>query len=178
VEAYPDVAARIPPAGHLVGNHSHYHARMPLLSATGFRSDVRTAAAVIEKRLGVDPRPWFRCPFGAGADRPRTHERLAAIGYRDVGWDVDARDWLLRNPRRLAASIHSRTVEHGDGAILLFHGWPAVTPLALPELIERLGDEGATFVRIDALPKLPVSPAESPALAAEAAVVEDGAAAK
>jgi peptidoglycan/xylan/chitin deacetylase (PgdA/CDA1 family) len=160
VEAYPDVAGRIVPAGHLVGNHSHYHARMPLLSATGFRSDVRTAGTIIEDRLGVDPRPWFRCPFGAGADRPRVHERLAALGYRDVGWDVDPRDWFVRRPRPLAESVHQRAVERGDGAILLFHGWPAVTPLALPELIDRLRDDGAEFVRIDALPELPVSPAE------------------
>lgn len=166
VEAYPDVAGRIVPAGHLVGNHSHYHARMPLLSGTGFRSDVRTAAAIIEERLGVDPRPWFRCPFGAGADRPRIHERLAALGYRDVGWDVDARDWFVRQPRRLAGSVHRRAVEHGDGAVLLFHGWPAVTPATLPELIDRLRDDGAEFVRIDALPDLPVSPPEPARVAA------------
>jgi len=35
-EAYPDTARRIGRAGHLVGNHSHYHARMPLFSPAGF----------------------------------------------------------------------------------------------------------------------------------------------
>jgi peptidoglycan/xylan/chitin deacetylase (PgdA/CDA1 family) len=155
VEAYPDVAARIAPAGHLVGNHSHYHARMPLLSATGFATDVRAAQKVIADRLGVDPRPWFRCPFGAGAGRPRIQRRLEALGYRDVGWDVDARDWQLHSARRMTSSVAAQTIERGDGAVVLMHGWPKITPLALPDLIARLRDAGATFVRVDELPRLP-----------------------
>ena len=47
-EAYPTTAARIAADGHLVGNHSHYHARMTLLSESGFDTDVRDA-----ERLGA-----------------------------------------------------------------------------------------------------------------------------
>jgi peptidoglycan/xylan/chitin deacetylase (PgdA/CDA1 family) len=155
VEAYPDVAARIAPSGHLVGNHSHYHARMPLLSPTGFATDVRAAHAVIADALGVDPRPWFRFPFGSGAGARRIHARLDALGYRDVGWDVDARDWFNTSPARLTSSVVKRTIARGDGAVLLFHGWPRITPIALPEVIARLRDAGATFVRVDALPRIP-----------------------
>src|SRR5437762_11538647 len=42
-EAYPDTAARIAKSGHLVGNHSHYHARMPHLSRDGLDFDIKTA---------------------------------------------------------------------------------------------------------------------------------------
>jgi peptidoglycan/xylan/chitin deacetylase (PgdA/CDA1 family) len=173
VEAYPDVAARIHPEGHLVGNHSHYHARMPLLSATGFATDVRAAQRVIEDRLGVDPRPWFRCPFGAGAGRPKIQQRLQAVGYRDVGWDVDSRDWAAQSPRRLATFVVRKTLEHGDGAVLLFHGWPKVTPLALREVIGRLREAGAEFVPVDELPSVPAPTVES--VAGEAALDEVGA---
>ena len=173
VEAYPDVAARINPEGHLVGNHSHYHARMPLFSATGLATDVRAAQQVIEDRLGVDPRPWFRCPFGAGAGRPRIQQRLDAVGYRDVGWDVDSRDWAVQSPRRLATFVTRKTIEHGDGAVLLFHGWPKVTPDALPEIIARLRDAGAEFARVDELPSVPAPTVES--VAGEAALDEVGA---
>jgi peptidoglycan-N-acetylglucosamine deacetylase len=168
VEAYPDVAARIAPAGHLVGNHSHYHARMPLFSRSGFATDIGVAEKVIVDTLGVDPRPWFRFPFGAGAARPRLHERLDAIGYRDVGWDVDARDWFNTSPGRLTSSVVKRTIAHGDGAVLLFHGWPRITPLALPDVIARLRDAGATFVRVDELPRTPQLTRE--AAASEAAL--------
>jgi peptidoglycan-N-acetylglucosamine deacetylase len=161
VEAYPDVAGRIAPEGHLVGNHSHYHARMPLFSASGFATDVRAAHKVIEDRLGIDARPWFRCPFGAGAGRPTIHRRLDAVGYRDVGWDVDARDWFASSARRLATKVVKATLAHGDGAVVLFHGWPKVTPLALPEVVTRLRDAGGTFVRVDDLPSVPAPTKET-----------------
>src|SRR5258705_11603070 len=70
-EAYPDTAARIAQAGHLRGNHSHYHARMPHLSRDGLAFDIKTAEDVIIATTGVDPKPWFRNPFGAGSDSRR-----------------------------------------------------------------------------------------------------------
>src|ERR1043166_6448415 len=59
-EAYPKTAARIAKAGHLVGNHSHYHARRPQLSSPGLAWDIKTAERNIIDITGVDPRPWFR----------------------------------------------------------------------------------------------------------------------
>ena len=41
-------------------------------------------------------------PFGAGADQPRLHQRLGALGYRHVGWHVTAREW----ERRRSGVIH------------------------------------------------------------------------
>src|SRR5712691_2378894 len=52
VEAYPETARRIAADGHRVGNHSHYHARMPLLSDEGIRSDVTDAQEVILRITG------------------------------------------------------------------------------------------------------------------------------
>ena len=49
-----------------IGNHSFYHARMPLLSTSGLATDIRAAERAIVAATGVDPKPWFRCPFGAG----------------------------------------------------------------------------------------------------------------
>ena len=80
---------------------------------------------------------------------------LTALGYRDVGWTVDGRDWAGGSPRRLEGRVVRGAVAVGDGAVVLLHGWPAATPVALPAIIDRLRDAGATFVRIDALPALP-----------------------
>ena len=93
VEAEPALARRVADEGHLVGNHSFYHARMPLLTDDGLATDVREAEAVIRDATGVDPRPWFRCPFSAGDDDPRVLAASAALGYRDVGADVVLEDW-------------------------------------------------------------------------------------
>ena len=96
VEAFPTVARSIVEGGHLVGNQSFSHARMPLVSPEGFRTDVRAAQSIIRRRMGVDPRPFFRLPFGSGADTPQPHDLLADLGYRHVHWDFEVKEWRRR----------------------------------------------------------------------------------
>ena len=152
VEAFPAIARRVAEAGHLVGHHSFYHARMPLLSDDGFDEDVREAERVITETTGNDPRPWARFPFGAGAERADLIARLANLGYRHVGWDVECYEW---DPGRSADEIAARAVEgvlrRGDGAIVLLHTWPDPVAPALAEIVERLRTEGARFVGVDEL---------------------------
>jgi peptidoglycan/xylan/chitin deacetylase (PgdA/CDA1 family) len=156
-EAYPALARRIADDGHLVGSHSHYHARMPLLSASGLATDVRDAEAAIRLHTGVDPRPWFRCPFGAGGADPELVGRLEALGYREVGWDVSPEDWEpTRTPVDVVARVVDGVTAHGDGAVVLQHTWPNQTLVALPKIVAELQERGATFVGIDELPSLPV----------------------
>ncbi len=154
-EAEPCLAGRIAHDGHLVGNHSHHHARMTILTGAGIARDARAAEHAIRQATGVDPRPWFRCPFGAGAMTARVADRLAGLGYLDVGWHVDARDWAGGSPRRLEARVVRETLAFGDGAVVLLHGWPAVTPAALPGILTRLTDAGVRFVGVDELDVVP-----------------------
>jgi peptidoglycan/xylan/chitin deacetylase (PgdA/CDA1 family) len=152
VESTPDVARRVATDGHLVGNHSFYHARLPLLTDAGLATDIDAAEVVIRDIVGVDPRPWFRCPFSAGSDDPRVLGVVDRLGYRDIGADVVLEDWEpQRTGPAMVADAVRKTPAHGDGAVILFHAWPPGTLDALPDLIDRLRDLGADFVRIDAL---------------------------
>jgi peptidoglycan/xylan/chitin deacetylase (PgdA/CDA1 family) len=155
-EAQPSLARRIAEDGHRVGNHSKYHARMPLLSDDGIRTDVTEAEAAIGAITGVDPKPWFRCPFGAGFDDARVLDALEELGYRNVHWDVEPFDW---DPTTTAADVTTRTLEgvsaHGDGAVVLLHTWPASTRDALGDTIGALRDAGASFVAVDEVEVLP-----------------------
>jgi peptidoglycan/xylan/chitin deacetylase (PgdA/CDA1 family) len=156
VEAYPALAGSIAAAGHLVGNHSYYHARMPLLTDAGLAEDLSEAGRVIAETTGAGPRPWFRCPFGAGADDPRVQAAVRASGYRHVGWHVGVEDW---DPAKSAATIERQVVDgtlaHGDGAVVLLHAWPTATREAIGAIAGRLRDAGATFVTVDALGEVP-----------------------
>ena len=155
-EAYPTTARRIVAAGHLVGSHSHYHVRMPLLTADGMATDIRDAEEAIREHAGIDPRPWFRCPFGTGADDPVLVGRLAALGYREVGWHVSPEDWNPANsPADVIRTVVDGVLEHGDGAVVLHHTWPNQTLAAIPEIVSRLRGSGATFATLDELPDLP-----------------------
>jgi peptidoglycan-N-acetylglucosamine deacetylase len=152
VEAFPELARDIASRGHLIGNHSFYHARMPLLSNTGLATDIRAAERAIVAATGIDPRPWFRCPFGAGTDDPRVRAGIERLGYREIFWDVDGADWRpSRRGRGMARQIVKDTVARGDGAIVLLHPWTTATGLGLPPMIAGLRDAGASLVRMDAL---------------------------
>ncbi len=152
VEARPVTAARIGTSRHLVGNHSHYHTRFSLLSDAGVATDLSDAGTAIRDIVGVDPAPWFRFPFGAGADDPRVLALVATAGYRPIGWDVDGLDWEVdRTATDLELAVVDGAIRHGDGVIVLCHGWPDPTHQALPGIVARLRDAGAAFVRMDAL---------------------------
>jgi peptidoglycan/xylan/chitin deacetylase (PgdA/CDA1 family) len=152
VESAPELARQVVADGHLVGNHSFYHARLPLLTDEGLVTDVGDAQRVISETTGVDPRPWFRCPFSAGSDDPRLLGILGRLGYRNVEADIVLEDWEpARTGPLLAADALRETAAIGDGAVVLFHAWPPGTLDALPAIIDGLRALGASFVRVDAL---------------------------
>lgn len=148
----PAAARRIAEEGHLVGHHSNYHVRLPYLTDPGLRADVSEGEAAIREVVGVDPRPWFRCPFGEGHDDPRVLGALEELGYRNVHWDVELQDW---EPWRTADEIARDALEgaraRGDGAVVLLHTWPGPTAEALPAILEALAGAGSTAVTLDEL---------------------------
>jgi peptidoglycan/xylan/chitin deacetylase (PgdA/CDA1 family) len=155
-QANPALARRIADDDHLVGNHSTYHARMTLLSDEGIRADVGDAADALAEIAGVETRPWFRCPFGEGHDDPRVAGVLAELGYRNVHWDVETRDWEPRTSRDdIVRTAVAGCSERGDGAVLLLHTWPEHTADALPDLLDAFARSRTTFVTVDELERLP-----------------------
>jgi peptidoglycan-N-acetylglucosamine deacetylase len=159
VEATPSVARSVVEDGHVIGSHGHYHCRMSHLTDDGIRDDVARSEAAIRAVVGVDPRPWFRCPFGDGAADPRVLAGLDAAGYRHVGWHVDGEDWLDGcTPDALASTVLDGVLRTGDGAVVLLHAWPAPTPEAVRLVLETGLHEGIAFVGID---ELGVSPIET-----------------
>jgi peptidoglycan-N-acetylglucosamine deacetylase len=150
--AYPDLARRIAADGHLVGNHSHAHANLRGLTAAGLAEDIRAAEEAIRQAAGVDPRPWFRCPYGTHSHGPELAPTLRRLGYRDAHWNVTPEDW---DARISAAELSARVVDGASAcegpAVVLLHSWPAVVPEALPGIIGSLRQAGARFTTLDAL---------------------------
>ena len=124
------------------------------LDPTGRAADLRAAEARSGAVTGVDPRPWFRCPFGDGMDDPAVLAGLDRLGYRSVGWDVDSLDWQAHaTGPAVARRIVEGAVERGDGAVVLQHPWTrGDLVVASQPAIEGLRAAGATFVRVDELP--------------------------
>ncbi len=150
--AHPELARRVANDGHLLGNHTHWHMPLPLLTDDGIVETVRRAEHLLIERAGVDPRPWFRCPYGEGATDDRVLSILSGLGYRNIHWDVDGEDWRDgRDVDDLVQTVVSGTLEFGDGATILAHSWPDATVAALPRVIDALRAAGVELVRLDEL---------------------------
>ena len=155
-EAYPETARVIADDGHLVGHHSHYHARLPLLTDEGIVEDVRNGATAIRAATGIDPAPWFRCPFGAGADDLRVLAAIGSTGYRHVGWHVAADDWDPAHSSAFVADAILRGIDaRGDGAVVLLHTWPTATLDAIDPILDGLATADAELCRVDELAAVP-----------------------
>lgn len=150
-EAYPTTARRIAAEGHVVGNHSFFHASFPLLSEEGLVEDIYRADIAIRNSTGVDPHPWFRLPFGHGIDDQRVLSEIKRLGYRHIGWDVDARDW---EPERTVQEIATTIVQGATSrrtCVALLHGWPRATAPAVAAAIKTLRSRDVAFVTVDQL---------------------------
>ena len=148
----PDLAKRIASEGHLVGNHSHFHARMPMFRPDALVEDVAEARRAIIDVTGVDTVPWFRFPFGDGAEDQDALAALARTGYRDTRWHVSLDDWEpWRTGPDIARDAVTGALGHGDGAIVLLHTWPGGTGEAVPHIVEGLASLGASFVTLGQL---------------------------
>ena len=104
-----------------------------------------------------NPQPWFRCPFGDGMDDPAVLAGLDRLGYRSVGWDVDALDWQAPMRRaRPSSAASSRAPSSAEiGAVVLQHPWTRATSRAPGTGHRRASAPRARmFVRVDALPRL------------------------
>jgi peptidoglycan/xylan/chitin deacetylase (PgdA/CDA1 family) len=147
----PDDARSISSAGYLIGNHSHHHAPMNSLTEAGFRADVSEAEATIRGVTGVDPRPWFRCPFGAGMDDPEVLGRLEELGYVHVGYDVDPRDWNEDSDAEAIARRVLDGIRARPDSVVLMHSWPDATGEALPRILDGLAEAGTELVDVETL---------------------------
>ncbi len=151
----PALACAIAEAGHLIGSHSYYHAPMDLFTEEGFRLDVQTAEESIREVTSVDPRPWFRCPFGSGKDDPLVLQRLADLGYRHVGWHISPHDWLEgRSAERVEVRILKGAAKASGDVIVLLHSWPTATADALPTVLERLVSRGDELVTVEQIARV------------------------
>jgi peptidoglycan/xylan/chitin deacetylase (PgdA/CDA1 family) len=135
--AHPRVAARISHEGHTIGSHSNAHVRMTRLSDDGIAAEVTEARERIQDATGVDPKPYFRCPYGDGHEDPRVMAVISSLEYRLVGWDVDPEDWNeAHTVADLVAGVHAGlSARSRSGPIVLLHTWPALTSSVLERLI-------------------------------------------
>jgi peptidoglycan/xylan/chitin deacetylase (PgdA/CDA1 family) len=107
----------------------------------------RTEALIVEL-TGQSTRPFFRSPYGDGADDPTVQRDIAARGYAyNIFWTVDSGGWR-GYPARTIIDICLRGTR--PGAIYVMHvGAASQDGLALSAVIEGLANAGYDFETIE-----------------------------
>ena len=145
VEKYPNSVKALHDAGHEVMNHSNDHAHFNTLSTDEIISNISACNEKVASVTGVTP-TLFRPPYGEYDDHVISAVR--SMGMEPIQWDVDSLDWKEIPADQITERVISRV---NPGSIVLFHNAAIHTPEALPGIIEKLLQEGYTFVPISQL---------------------------
>jgi len=149
----PSIARAVTDAGLEVGNHSENHSySFGRMSASGVSKEISQAQYDIKRATGKAP-TFFRPPGGI------TNKTMgAALKKLDLGWvlwSIDTGDWKRPSPGKIVSRV-MRNVR--PGAVVLMHdggGDRTNTVKALPTIIQKLKEQGYTFVTLDALSSVP-----------------------
>jgi peptidoglycan/xylan/chitin deacetylase (PgdA/CDA1 family) len=87
----------------------------------------------------------LRPPYGA---RDKKVDALArTLGYAEVLWSIDTRDWANHSPKKIVAAA----AKARRGSIILMHDIHPETVDAVPRVIAKLRKKGFTLVTVSEL---------------------------
>ncbi|GGV37452.1 deacetylase [Actinomadura cremea] len=142
---HPDLVRREYLAGHEIANHSYTHADLGAASETRVLSELQRTQDVIRNATGFTP-VLLRPPYGSMSKT--LTEEARRMGLAQVLWSVDPQDWSDRD----SGSVERRVVEGArPGGVVLMHDIHGSTVDAVPDIIERLREDGYVFVTVTEL---------------------------
>ncbi|WP_071188746.1 polysaccharide deacetylase family protein [Trichormus sp. NMC-1] len=146
----PEIAKQVVAAGHAIGNHTWTHSTKPMNPITA-KNEIECTAQLIYTTTGVKT-SLFR-PAGG-----RLNNGLSAYAktqnYAIFKWSVNSGDTNSSDPQFIVNNVLKGAK---PGAIVLMHdgrGNRTKTVKALPEIINRLKQQGYRFVTLPELLKM------------------------
>lgn len=141
-QLHPDIIERMSEEGHLIGNHTYSHMQLTAGNREEFKEELIRTNEIITGITGQEV-IFVRPPYGAW-DKSFEEE----LNMFPVLWTVDPLDWSSTNVARIIDKIVSRT---GENDIILMHDYYKTSVTAALEAIDKLKEEGYTFVTVDEL---------------------------
>jgi peptidoglycan/xylan/chitin deacetylase (PgdA/CDA1 family) len=146
VKEHPQLLQRIHNEGHLLGNHSYWHAKtFDLQSTAKIVGELKDTDLAISENTGVVPR-FFRPPYGV--TNPMVAEAVRQGNYTTIGWSVRSFDTVIKDSTKLLTRVTS-TLKGGD--IVLFHDYSESMLEILPAFLDHVSRLGLKIVRLDQL---------------------------
>jgi cellulose synthase/poly-beta-1,6-N-acetylglucosamine synthase-like glycosyltransferase/spore germination protein YaaH/peptidoglycan/xylan/chitin deacetylase (PgdA/CDA1 family) len=156
----PEILRREYAEGHEIANHTYTHPSWEDVSPTQIKWELNLTERLIESTLGVKT-ILFRPPYGID-HQPEYAEEVAHLpiaqemGYVIIGQKIDPRDWRQPFGKQVPAQeiIDGVLSQATIGNIVLFHdggGDRSQTVLALPQIIDKLREQGYELVSVSDL---------------------------
>jgi len=141
--AQPELVREIARRGHSVENHSYHHRlAFAFFGISRLKREVDAAQATVASITGRPP-VFFRAP--AGFRSPFLDSVLAPRGLRYVSWTRRGFDAASADPRGILSRL-TRGLAAGD--VLLMHDSAPAVLAVLPELLEKISEQGLKAVSL------------------------------
>lgn len=150
IEKNPGELEKIITDSHEIGNHSHTHERMVLVTPSFVKSEIETTDALI-KKAGWTKEITFRPPFG---------KKLFALPFylsqnnrKSVTWDVEPETYFESSEDIIKNTLD----ETKNGSIILLHVMydsRAESMKSVRPIIKNLREKGFEFVTVSELLQL------------------------
>ena len=134
---HPDLILRMQEEGHLIGNHTYSHIQLRPDNHETFKKELLETNRVISEITGEEPL-YVRPPYGSW-DKKLERE----LNMFPVLWTVDPTDWSCLNRDTVTQRVLSKVK---NGSIILLHDYYNTSVEAALEIIDRLEEQGYTFV--------------------------------
>ena len=149
---YPKEAKQILKLGHEIGLHGYSHDPMDRMSAATLEKELEDTLALLP--AGCKP-VFLRPPGGKYSSTVKAVSKR--MGLAVLNWSVDPRDWATRDAGAITAMVIDSV---RDGDVILLHDMSDSSVEAALDIVDRLKQEGFTFVTVSELARLKGIPIE------------------
>jgi len=145
-ERYPDTISRMGEEGFEIGIHTYSHQDLTSKNADDIQLEISKTMDVISNATGNIVPALLRPPYG---NYNKSVQGICADnGLSLVLWSVDTLDWESRDVDSIINTAFYSTHSIQDGSIVLMHDLYETTVNAVDSLIEKLKEDGYTFVTV------------------------------
>lgn len=148
VKKNADLVQRMIDEGHLVGNHTVNHPSMPSVSDDKkLEDEIMQLHDYVKENFGGYEMKYLRPPKGEYSER--TVKISKDLGYRTVLWSSAYDDWDTNKQDRLDYARKMILEYAHNGCVMLLHAVSKDNTALLPEVIDKLREDGYTFKSLD-----------------------------
>ncbi|MCR5704940.1 MAG: polysaccharide deacetylase family protein [Eubacterium sp.] len=137
--------------GHLVGNHTCTHPRLPDISVGRMKKELKQCRKTMKKLTGYNLDSYMRPPEGEYS--VRVMKVAKDMGYNTMLWSLALYDYDVNNQPAVSYVVDKFKKHHFCGMMPLLHVISSADTKALPKIISYLKKQGYRFGTVDEFAK-------------------------